>query len=140
MLNPETPDIIDLGLRYYRKNLSMSLTYIDINLIRLTFIAPCSASGGLFVRWKNGNYLNEVELNLTVLKAGLSTLRLTENCQVYASIPIKQATYVDSSISYLCTPQKLSFPAGNTVFGSPQKYWQWYQLTEQRIAFCRSVN
>lgn len=120
-VNPETADNIDLGLRYVSQDLSMSLTYYDIKFDnRLTFIAPGSASGVDYLSGENGNYLNVGGVESNGIEASI-TLSVTENWQVYASYTHNKATYVDSSIILPDgSTTELSFPAGNTVFGSPQ--------------------
>jgi iron complex outermembrane recepter protein len=117
----ETADNIDLGLRYISRDLNISLTYYDIKFDnRLTFIAPGSASGVDYLSGENGNYLNVGGVESNGIEASV-TLSLTENWQVYGSYTHNEATYADSSIILPDgSSTELSFPAGNTVFGSPK--------------------
>lgn len=120
-VKPETADNIDLGLRYVSNKLSMSLTYYDITFDnRLTFIAPGSASGVDYLSGENGNYLNVGGVESKGIEVSVS-LSLTDNWQIYSSYTHNEATYADSSITLPDgSSTELSFPAGNTVFGSPK--------------------
>lgn len=120
-VEPETADNIDVGLRYVSQDLSMSLTYYDISFDnRLTFIAPGSAEGVDYLSGENGNYLNVGGVESKGIEASI-TLSLSDNWQVYASYTHNESTYVDSTIELPDgTTTELSFPAGNTVFGSPE--------------------
>lgn len=106
MVEPETADNLDLGLRYSSPGFNASLTYYNIKFEnRITFITLEDISGIDFLESAAGAYINEGGVDSEGIEASVD-YRLTDNLGVYASYTYNDSTYTDDNI------------AGNRVLGS----------------------
>ncbi|MDU0354261.1 TonB-dependent receptor [Paraglaciecola aquimarina] len=111
LVTPESAENVDLGFRFVSQNVNASLTYYSISFDdRLTFIAPDSPAGIDYLIGTNGSYVNVGGIESSGFEASLS-VNLTDTLSAYGSFTMNESEYVDGSIDY---------PAGNTVFGSPE--------------------
>ncbi|MFQ3196949.1 MAG: iron complex outermembrane receptor protein [Paraglaciecola sp.] len=110
-VKPETAQNIDLGLRFVSRDINASLTYYTIKFDdRLTFIAPDSPEGINYLIGTNGSYVNVGGVESSGLEASLS-VNVSDSLSIYGSYTYNNSEYTEGSIE---------FPAGNTVFGSPE--------------------
>lgn len=111
LVEPETAENVDLGLRFVSQDLNASLTYYSIKFDnRLTFIAPDSPDGIDFLIGTNGSYVNVGGIESTGIEASLS-YNVSNELSLYGSYTYNDSEYTEGSVA---------FPQGNTVFGSPE--------------------
>ncbi len=109
---PETADNLDVGIRYNTNWLSASLTWYSIDFDnRLTYISADSDAGIDYLVGTNGAYINTGGIESEGIEAAVN-IEATDALSVYISYTNNDSTYVDGSVSY---------PAGNTVFGSVEE-------------------
>lgn len=110
IVEPETAENVDVGLRYVSNELSASLTYYNIEFDnRITFKSVEDASGIDFLESAAGGYINEGGVESTGFEASM-TYRPGLEWTIYASYTNNDSEYIDQD----------SAINGNTVFGSAE--------------------
>lgn len=108
VVEPETADNIDIGLRYSSPGFNFSLTYYDISFKnRVTFVSFEDVDGIDFLASADGAYINDGGVDSSGIEASID-YRLTDTLGIYASYTYNDSTYVDDDI------------AGNRVLGSAE--------------------
>lgn len=108
LVEPETADNIDLGLRYSTPGFNASLTYYDISFKnRITFVSFEEVEGIDFLASADGAYINDGGVDSSGIEASVD-YRLTDTFSLYASYTYNDSKYVDDNI------------AGNRVLGSAE--------------------
>jgi len=112
VLEPETAENIDLGLRYAGESFNGNITYYKIDFSnRLTFFPEGSDGGGInFLIGSNGAWLNTGGIESKGIEASV-TYYVNDYWSVYSSFTTNDSTYTEGSAD---------FPVGNTVFGSAE--------------------
>lgn len=111
LIEPETAENIDLGVRYTSNMINASATFYDITFEdRLVFLSPDSPDAINYLVGTNGSYVNVGGIESTGFELS-ATVYLNDNWAVYGSYTANESEYADGSLDY---------PQGNTVFGSPE--------------------
>ncbi len=111
LIEPETAENIDVGVRYTSNMINASATFYDITFEdRLVFLSPDSPDAINYLVGTNGSYVNVGGIESTGFELS-ATVYLNENWAVYGSYTANESEYADGSLDY---------PQGNTVFGSPE--------------------
>lgn len=111
LIEPETAENIDVGVRYTSNMINASATFYDITFEdRLVFLSPDSPDAINYLVGTNGSYVNVGGIESTGFELS-ATVYLNNNWAVYGSYTANESEYADGSLDY---------PQGNTVFGSPE--------------------
>lgn len=111
LIEPETAENIDVGVRYTSNMINASATFYDITFEdRLVFLSPDSPDAINYLVGTNGSYVNVGGIESTGFELS-ATVYLNDNWAVYGSYTANESEYADGSLDY---------PQGNTVFGSPE--------------------
>jgi iron complex outermembrane receptor protein len=106
LVEPETADNIDLGLRYSTPGFNASITYYKIKFEnRITFVSNEDVNGIDFLEAAAGGYVNDGGIESDGIEASVD-YNLTDNLGIYVSYTKNDSTYTDEAFS------------GNTVLGS----------------------
>ena len=110
LVEPETADNIDFGLRYSTPGFNASITYYNIKFEnRITFVSNEDLNGIDFLEAAAGGYINDGGIESEGIEASID-YNLTDNLGIYVSYTKNDATYTDEGKDY----------QGNTVLGSAQ--------------------
>jgi iron complex outermembrane receptor protein len=108
LVEPETADNIDFGLRYSTPGFNASITYYNIKFEnRITFVSNEDINGIDFLEAAAGGYINDGGIKSDGIEASVD-YNLTDNLGIYVSYTKNDATYTDAAFR------------GNTVLGSAQ--------------------
>lgn len=96
LVEPETADNFDMGLRYSSENLSANLTYYATKFDnRITFVSVEDGEDGIdFLESTAGGYLNDGGIESTGIEASL-TYQISDNFSVFASYTNNNSEYTD---------------------------------------------
>jgi iron complex outermembrane receptor protein len=108
LVEPETADNIDLGLRYSSRDFKASVTYYTIKFDnRITFISNEDVDGIDFLESAAGGFVNDGGIESDGIEASID-YNVNENFGIYVSYTKNDSTYTDVDFR------------GNTVLGSAQ--------------------
>jgi len=118
-IEPETADNIDLGARFGRDDLNLTLTYYQIEFEnRITFIPPGTVSGIDYLIGTNGSYLNVGGIESEGIEASVTWMP-HHQWTLYLSYTNNDSTYQGTGSAAL--DNQVGIVAGNTVFGSAEQ-------------------
>jgi len=94
LLEPETAENIDVGIRYFGNNLGFSVTYYTIDFEnRIIFLDSQSAAGPNYIIGTNGNYFNAGGIESDGLEVS-ANLRVSDSWSFYFSYTNNDSTYI----------------------------------------------
>ena len=109
IVQPETAENIDVGLRYVSPAFNASLTAYQIDFgNRLAFVSQSTLGDIDYTATSNGEYFNTGGIESKGLEAAM-TVFPSEQLSLYASVTLNDSVFVGDSADY---------PAGNTVAGA----------------------
>lgn len=114
VIEPETAENIDVGIRYSDDMFSVSLAYYDIKFDnRITFLAPGTSGTDIdYLIGTNGTYVNVGGIKSDGFEFG-GSVRFMDNWSLYLSYTNNNSEYVGDSAA-------TGIPAGNKVAGAPE--------------------
>lgn len=108
VVEPETADNIDIGLRYSTPGFNASLTYYNIKFEnRITFVSNEDVSGIDFLEAAAGGFINDGGIESDGIEASID-YSISDTLGLYVSYTKNDSTYTDEDFS------------GNTVIGTPE--------------------
>ncbi len=109
IVEPETAENMDFGLRYTGDSLNASITYYSIEFDnRIRFVSNETVDGIDFLESAAGGYINDGGVESSGIEASLK-YQMTDNWSFYTSFTSNDSEYTDADI------------AGNTVLGSAEE-------------------
>jgi len=106
LVEPETADNIDLGLRYSSPGFNASITYYNIKFEnRITFVSNEDVNGIDFLEAAAGGFINDGGIESDGIEASVD-YNFNDNFGIYVSYTKNDSTYTDEEFR------------GNTVLGS----------------------
>ncbi|MDX3773889.1 TonB-dependent receptor [Chromatiaceae bacterium AAb-1] len=129
-LEAETADNIDLGLRYFGDNLSLSVTYYNVTFDnRITFLQP-GANQGVpdYLNELDGTYVNVGGIDSSGFEGSLNW-RFNNSWSLYSAVTLNSSEYSQTVNGTILDEQDnpVKNPAGifkgDKVAGSPEKIY-----------------
>jgi len=119
ILEPETAENIELGLRYNADRLALTATYFEIDFSdRIVFLTPESGEGINFLIGTNGTFFNAGGIDSSGLEF-TADYRLTNRLSLYGAYTFNDATYTGTGQNPI--DSQLGVVPGNDVVGIPDQ-------------------
>ena len=120
-LEPETSDVMEVGLRYTGDRLYATATYFDSQFEnRIIFLAPGSSAGNDYLIGNDGTYFNAGGIDSSGLEIA-ATFNVDANWSVYGAFTSLDSVYKGSGNSAVDAENGIF--AGNDVTGIPETMW-----------------
>lgn len=118
LIEPESAENTDLGLRYEGNRISASLTFYDIEFSnRIVFIPAGTSSGIDYLDESEGAYINVGGIESSGIEAA-TRFAVNDSLSLYISYTQNDSTYLGTGSA--AGDEELGIYPGNTVFGSAE--------------------
>ena len=129
VLEPETAENEEVGLRYRGDRIFLTATYYQIDFSnRIIFLGAESLAGPNYLIGDTGNYFNAGGIDSTGFEV-TADLRLTDSLSLYSAYSLTDSTYIGTGDSLV--DAELGVVPGNDVTGIPDQQfvlsldWAW---------------